>query len=51
LVGWLVTECIVNQASKVLKLLGSAGDPVLSKEETQGKKKKKEIEKERKNVV
>ena len=47
LVGSLVTDCIVNIASKRLKLLGSAGDPVLSKEETQGKK-KNEREKERK---
>jgi len=50
LVGWLVTDCIVNIASKRLKLLGSAGDPVLSKEETQGKK-KKESKKERKKGV
>jgi len=51
LVGWLVTDCIVNIASKRLKLLGSAGDPVLSKEETQGKKRKKESKKERKKGV
>jgi hypothetical protein len=48
LVGWLVTDCIVNIASKRLKLLGSVGDPVLRKEETQGKKKKT---KERKKGV
>jgi hypothetical protein len=47
LVSWLVTECIVNQASKILKLLGSSGDPVLSKEETQGKKKERNREREK----
>jgi hypothetical protein len=46
LVGWLVTDCIVNIGSKGLKLLGSVGDPVLRKEETQGKKKERKRERE-----
>jgi len=48
LFGWLVTDCILNVATKRLKLLGSVGNPVLSKEEKQGGKKKRTKEKERK---
>jgi hypothetical protein len=47
LVGWLVTDYIVNIASKRLKLLGSVGDPVLSKEEKQGKEKKRKRERKK----
>jgi hypothetical protein len=45
LVGWLVNDCIVNISLKRLKLLGSVGDPVLSKEEKQGEKKRKKVRK------
>jgi hypothetical protein len=44
LVGWLVTDCIVNIESKSLKLLGSIGDPVRKKRKERKQKERKREE-------